>query len=128
MQSLCELLDRRIRERVEHALHKSVGPLQWHHRAVLEAEVRRAQEVVCALLLRALDGSAEEPPASPKEPQQSDEKLPATDEILERAEKLQVLAMSSSSEHERSAAWLAFQKLWQRYSIPVTLGLKKEPA
>ena len=52
-------------------------------------------------------------------------KMTPTEEILKRAEKLQALALSSESEHERDNAWIAFGKLWLKYELPYDLGLKK---
>jgi hypothetical protein len=45
-------------------------------------------------------------------------------EVLERARKLQALAMGSTSAGERDNAWAAFGKLWEEYVLPNDLGMK----
>jgi len=48
-----------------------------------------------------------------------------TQAVLEKAAKLQALAMDKgATEGERAAAWKAFGDLWDKYQLPVGLGLE----
>jgi hypothetical protein len=58
-------------------------------------------------------------------PPRPEEKETPTAEILEKAQKLQALAMDKAAgEGERANAWTQFEKLWKKYELPPELGLE----
>jgi hypothetical protein len=79
-----------------------------------EHELKRHQDALCDLLLKPLEALPVGMPARKDSP---------SPEILSKALKLQRLALESPSEHERNAAWVAFEKLWQKYELPPNLGM-----
>lgn len=81
-----------------------------------EVEVER-KEFVDAMfkLFEAYSGPAVE---KDDEPVPVTERQEPTLEIIERARKLQALALRTDSESERENAWSGFQKLWNRYRLP----------
>lgn len=101
--TLVEMLEQQLEELVASKLGGRKHPL-------FDEELTRHRKMLCSQLLEALAGV----PIVKEEPSQ---------EILDRARKLQALALNSNYEHERSAAWGAFEKLWQKYNLPPNLGL-----
>ena len=52
-------------------------------------------------------------------------KSPAPDAVLEKARRLQALAMDkAAADNERRIAWAEFGKIWRRYHLPPELGLE----
>jgi hypothetical protein len=48
-----------------------------------------------------------------------------TDEVLERARRLQALAIDKgAAEGERHNAWAEFEKLWKKYRLPTDIGIE----
>lgn len=68
-----------------------------------------------------LQAGPPDPPALEESNKGTEEPPP---EVLERAARLQALAMDrGTTEHERAAAWERFGDLWKRYNLPDELGL-----
>lgn len=118
---LVELLEQRLRIR----LIAKLGSVSRQH---LEIELQQQREVLVELLIRFLDTverpapptASASPTGAPTVPGVKEQPTP---EILDRAAKLQALAMGSPEEHERAAAWLQFERLWQKYHLPTNLGM-----
>ena len=69
-----------------------------------------------------LDGIAYATP----EPEEGAEPLEPTPHVIERARRLQALAMDgAAAPQERLNAWLAFEKIWKRYKLPVDFGISE---
>lgn len=53
------------------------------------------------------------------------ERLVPTDAIIEKARRLQALALdTAAAPGERDNAWRQFEKLWKRYEFPVNFGVR----
>ena len=59
-------------------------------------------------------------------PEPAGDKMGPTPDVVDRARKLQALAMDKAAgEGERANAWAQFGKLWNKYELPAELGLEK---
>jgi hypothetical protein len=112
---LAHLLEARLRARLS----------QRHKGTELESVLQAKREAIVELLLRLLDTMDAEPavPPAPVPTVVPGAKEQPTPEILDKAVKLQALALHSPEEHERAAAWRQFEKLWQKYHLPSNLGM-----
>ena len=64
------------------------------------------------------------PEHNPHPPRPEVKETPSA-EIVERARALQALAMDkAAAEGERTNAWTEFGKLWEKYELPVELGME----
>lgn len=124
---LHELIELELRKKVSSKLSQSLSFAEYTSTFVRELESQR--EALAALLVSLLDGSPPTTTATTSTIQTPIPviRLPPTPEVLERAEKLQLLALTSPSDNERSAAWNAFEKLWQKYLLPGNLGMSAPP-
>jgi hypothetical protein len=125
---LVQLLELRLRARIGAQLLRE-GRMSERR---LELTLQLQRETLVDALLQLLD---EQPPATPAPaPAPATPYAPTaapvpgvkeqpTPEILDKAVKLQALAIHSPEEHERAAAWTQFEKLWQKYHLPVNLGI-----
>lgn len=60
-------------------------------------------------------------------PNPAGDKIVPTPDIVDRARKLQSLAMDKAAgEGERANAWTQFGKLWNKYELPAELGLEEK--
>ena len=51
-------------------------------------------------------------------------RIAPTEAVLEKARRLQALALDrTTTPEERQAAWLQFEKMWKRYELPVNFGI-----
>ncbi len=113
---LLELIEERLRARV--AARMKAGKARTATEPE-ELDVER-KEFAGALfkLFEAFSGPEVE---KDEEPIKVTERLEPTPEIIERARKLQALALRTDSDSERENAWAGFQKLWNRYRLPNNL-------
>jgi hypothetical protein len=129
---LLERLELRLRAKISAQLARE-GRVDYRR---LELAVQTQRELLVDALLRLLDDQVPTPtppwqapaPPPPASTPASSSSVPGvkehpTPEILEKAVKLQALAIHSPEEHERAAAWRQFENLWQKYHLPVNLGI-----
>ena len=132
MNELLALIDARLRERCRSQLHNGAKGF--------ELALRRERLALADMLMHMLDAfelasstangfqgyaqpQAKPQPEAQPEPAPGARKQPSQ-EVLERARKLQALALGSTSPGERENAWTAFGKLWDEYNLPNDLGMK----
>jgi hypothetical protein len=125
--SLAGMIEVRLRARAMARLRSgTTDAADGYMAAVL---LRERKQFVDALfqIFHTLHGPDPEPLRKPEpEPEEAlpeGFKLQPTPEILDKAQKLQALAVASPSENERNAAWLQFEKLWKKYKLPNNLGV-----
>jgi hypothetical protein len=134
VNDLLTLIESRLRERCRSHLHLGAKGF--------EAALRRERVALADMLMHMLDafelasstpngfqgyaeaGPEARPEAKPEPPTAPGVRKQPSQEVLERARKLQALAMGSTSAGERDNAWAAFGKLWEEYVLPNDLGMK----
>lgn len=109
---------------LEARARKRLGPTAAAAPFAVADEIQRSRLLLTEILTQMLDAYDVEKVPETVEPSPPEEiKEYPTQDILDRATKLQTLAMRSPSEHERNAAWAQFEKLWKRYHLPTNLGM-----
>lgn len=67
------------------------------------------------------------PDVEHEEPEEVPDRDDAPLDVVEKARRLQALAMDrAAAPGERTNAWAQFQKLWEQYSLPNDLGFERE--